>query len=142
MFFVVHRRGFTLIELLVVLGILGTLAAIVITAISPKRQLTAASDSWRQSAAREIKNALTQYVIDEGSLPAGIPIGSSNALPICREDQAGETGCVDLDIILDEDYLTDLPVDSLEGSGALTGFTVYRETGGFITVTPSYLGVE
>lgn len=107
------RHGFTLIELLVTLGIVGILAAIVIAAIAPSRQLAAATDAWRRSAAREIMNAITQYVVDNGELPDGIPVGSSNRIPICREVQFGATSCVNLDILVSDNYLSALPIDAL-----------------------------
>lgn len=134
------RPAFTLIELLVVIGILGILAGIVITAVAPNRQLAAANDAWRHAAKREISNAITQYVIDTGALPSGIPTGSSNALPICAEGMAGETGCVNLDVLVTDDYITALPVDTVESSGALIGFTIYQQPGGFVSVNPVHLG--
>ena len=39
------KAGFTLIELLLVIGIIATLASIVILAINPQKQLAAATDA-------------------------------------------------------------------------------------------------
>lgn len=135
-----HQQAFTLIELLIVVGILGILAAIIIVAISPNTQLTSAQDAKRRASAREIANALFQYVIENGSLPTGIPTGSSNELPICAEGVTDPGNCVNLDVLVSDNFLVGLPTDPLETDADLIGFSVYQAQGGFITVTPDHLG--
>lgn len=67
------RRGFTLIELLLSIGIIGVLAAIVIVAINPTRQLASSRNAMRRSDTKQIVSALQQYKVDNnGSLPDGI----------------------------------------------------------------------
>jgi prepilin-type N-terminal cleavage/methylation domain-containing protein len=51
-------KGFTLIELLVVIGVLGVLAAAVITAINPLEQLARGRDGGRKSTVSQLGNAL------------------------------------------------------------------------------------
>ena len=60
------KAGFTLVELLMVIGIIGVLAAIVVVAINPTKQLGSARDTKRRSEVNSILNAVSQYAIDHG----------------------------------------------------------------------------
>ncbi len=65
------RGGFTLIELLLVIGIIAILAAIVIVAINPTKQLADARNTQRRSDVGTILNSLYQYAIDnQGNFPS------------------------------------------------------------------------
>ncbi|PSO44030.1 MAG: hypothetical protein BRC23_02250 [Parcubacteria group bacterium SW_4_49_11] len=68
-----HSRAFTLLEILLVVAAIGVLAAIVIVAINPQRQLGKVRDAERQSEVGTIKDGLEQYSIDSsGEYPSGI----------------------------------------------------------------------
>ena len=68
-----HQQGFTLIELLIVIAIIGILAAVVIIAVNPGRQLAQANDARRSSEVNAILNALGQYGADSaGRTPVGL----------------------------------------------------------------------
>lgn len=131
------RSGFTLIELLLVIGIIGILAAIVVIAINPSKQLSDVRSSARVSAMKELKNAMAQYIIDGNSLDT-IPDGIVNAVDVCQTG-IDPVDCVtnppqgiDLSFLV-PDYLVDLPIDPNETGTRLTGYRVFR-SGSFLLV--------
>lgn len=74
-----HQKGFTLIELLIVIAIIGILAAVVIIAVNPARQLGQANDAQRSSNVNAILNAIGQYGADwAGVIPAEIDVDAVN----------------------------------------------------------------
>lgn len=83
--------GFTLLEILLVIAAIGILAAIVIVAINPQRQLSQVQDSVTQSGVNTLHKALDQYLIDTGAYPDGV---TSQAQIIC------DTGSLDAEVSL------------------------------------------
>ena len=126
----VFTRAFTLIELLLVIGIIAVLASIVIFAINPSSQLCKAANTKRTAHAREIKSAILQYLISSSQIPAGI---SSGVMPICTYGIT-DVSCVNLDVLVAQNFITTLEHDVLETNPIITGYTVYQNTGGFIAV--------
>ena len=131
----IHKRGFTLIELLLVIGIIAILAAIVIVAINPQRQLGQSEDARRAQSENQLEKALYQYLIDNEEFPGdrSIPEGGTQAVAICRASyaEAGGNGCINLDVLLDaaQSYLACIPRDGDETNMVHSGYTVYQETG-------------
>ena len=67
------RAGFTLMEILLVLALIGILAAIVIVALNPSKQMAQTRNSGRATDVKTISYAISQYEIDHnGQLPPGI----------------------------------------------------------------------
>lgn len=126
------RGGFTLIELLLVIGIIAILAAIVIVAINPTKQLGDARNAQRRSDVNTILNSVYQYSIDNnGQIPSSI---TTSVLEICRTTPTAVcTGLADLDVLTGS-YVVAMPVDPQETDLNTTGYTIVRDSNGRITV--------
>ena len=131
--FAKSRSGFTLIELLLVIGIIAILAAIVIVAINPTKQLGDARNAQRRSDVNTILNAAWQYAIDNnGSMPCGpggspcvdntwrMLGGATSGCDInvgnCPAGDSFATACLRLRS-LSGTYLVNIPSDPRYGSG-------------------------
>lgn len=134
-----RRSGFTLIELLIVIGIIGTLASVTIVAINPNKQLLSAKDAARLNMVRALQNALSQYSIDNGSFPAGVPTVTTK--PLCKQGVTGDATCVNLDTALVPTYIAQIPQDSAETRANYSGYMVLINKGR-PEVTASYLGLS
>lgn len=64
--------AFTFIETLLAIAVIAILAAIVIFALNPAKQLAQTRNSQRRLDAKSLVNSLNQYQLDNGALPAGI----------------------------------------------------------------------
>lgn len=150
----VKRAGFTLIELLLVIGIIAILAAIVIVAINPTKQLGDARDAQRRSDVNTILNAVYQYAIDNnGNLPGNIPTGTGAAArEICRDvDSNGvEVGIGTCSAYattapvylgaLSGTYVVNLPADPQSATSTGTNYFIVQDSSGRVTVSAP--GVE
>jgi len=118
------RRGFTLIELLLVIGIIAILAAIVIVAINPTKQLGDARNAQRRSDVNTVLNAVYQYAIDNnGNLPSTI---TTTATAICRSVPGVNcTGLVNLSVLTGS-YLVALPIDPNTSTATSTNYTIAK----------------
>lgn len=119
------KRGFTLIELLLVIGIIAILAAIVIVAINPTKQLGDARDAQRRSDVNTILNAIYQYSIDNnGDLPAAI---TTTAVQVCRTGATCGSSTIDLfELTSNGKYLVSMPFDA-KSTTPETGYTVVKD---------------
>lgn len=114
------KKGFTLLEILLVIAAIGVLAAIVIVAINPTRQLAQVRNATRQSDVNNISKALDQYLIDQGEYPSGI---SGAYTEICAQDAPDCSGFIDLQTTLVPTYIAAIPSDP-QSTGNGSGYRV------------------
>ncbi len=156
------RAGFTLIELLLVIGIIAILASIVIVAINPNRQLGQSRDAQRRSDVNTLLNAIYQYSIDNNGQLPGVLSGAGLATGTNCTNSTGCFICMDtacrantstigpkaaLARFLTGSYVVAMPQDPrLRGlstaSGGITGYKVFKDTTGRITVWAPYAEQE
>src|SRR3989344_3320596 len=114
------RAGFTLIELMLAIGMIGILASVVIVAINPMHQFTAAYDAERLKTMREISQAVYSHLIDQTDVVSGL---TETPIEICRRGIVGNPECVSLDPLV-PDYLSEIPVDRYETCSFKTGYRI------------------
>lgn len=125
------HRGFTLIELLIVIAILAILITIALVKFRPFQRISQAYDLQRKSDVRQMQHALLQAMID-GHLPQNIPERKESSKAICQYSYRGfqcinpPISGVDLSYLV-PDYIPSIPKDPIYGSGALTGYKIYKD---------------
>jgi len=135
-----QQKGFTLLEVLLVIAMIAILAAIVIIAINPAKQLAESRNAQRRSDVNTILNAVYQYAIDNGgTMPASITALVANTpTEICVSDGATACGAnVDLNVLtLLEKYIVSMPHDP-NGTCAVAGvcYEISRTANNRITVS-------
>ena len=137
------KRGFTLIELLLVIGIIAILAAIVIVAINPTKQLGDARNAQRRSDVNTVLNAVYQFSIDhDGKFPgsmSGAVFTKGTVYNICKSSPSA--ACGDLaknELALDTlapTYLVSLPFDPSGTSGTGTSYRLVMSGNNRITIS-------
>lgn len=126
-------KGFTLIEILLVIALIAVLAAIVIIAINPGRQLAQGNNSQRRSDVNTILNAVYQYSTDNnGTLPSSI---TTTDTEICKTGGTC-TGLIDLSVLtLNEKYVVSIPQDPQCTSANGVCYNIVKTANGRITVS-------
>lgn len=130
------QKGFTLIEVILVVVALAILAAVVIQAVNPTRQLGSTRNAQRNANVNTILNAIYQYTIDNnGMLPASV---NTTATEICRTGGSC-VGLIDLSVLTNnETYIVSVPADPLCPTGCDAngvGYRISKSVNGRITVT-------
>ncbi|MFH1611761.1 MAG: type II secretion system protein [bacterium] len=111
------QKGFTLIELLVVIAIIGLLASIVLVSVNSVR--AKARDARRVSDMRQIQLALDLYYDDNnGNYPQE---NSSNG----SWEDSTEDGGDFIDALLDNNYMSKVPIDPVNNSTYRYSYYVY-----------------
>lgn len=117
-----YKKGFTLIELLIAIGIAVILAAMVIVAINPVRQMEEARNKRREAHVNVLYGALQEYKSREGSYPSCVSSTSTDVIN-CQS-------------ALTPDYIYELPVDP-NGCDCSTdtGYLIKESTTGRVGVS-------
>ncbi|MCX6795327.1 MAG: prepilin-type N-terminal cleavage/methylation domain-containing protein [Candidatus Falkowbacteria bacterium] len=125
-------KGFTLIEILLVVAAIAILAGIVILAINPNKQLGETRNAQRRADVTTILNAVYQYSIDNGTLPAAITASSTD---VCKTGVSCGS-LIDLSVLTaSEKYLTALPSDPKSSTASSTGYQILKTANNRVTVT-------
>ncbi|PWB39138.1 MAG: hypothetical protein C3F02_00775 [Parcubacteria group bacterium] len=125
------KKGFTLIEILLVVAAISILAGIVILAINPTKQLGETRNAQRRADVNTILNAVYQYSIDNGSIPASI---TNAQVEVCKTS-ASCVGLIDLSVLtLNEKYITSIPLDPTGSSTNGTGYKIQKSANNRVTV--------
>lgn len=132
--------GFTLLEILLVVGAISILAGIVIFAVNPTKQLGETRNAQRRLDVNTILNAVYQYSIDNlGAMPPTVQTGTDCALAmqeICKFN-SGCSNMTDLGTYLvgtSSRYVVSVPIDPSVGGGDGTGYQIYKNSSGRVTV--------
>lgn len=134
-----QQKGFTLLEVLLVIAMIAILAAIVIVAINPAKQLAESRNAQRRSDVNTILNATYQYAIDNGgAMPASVlALAAATPTEICKTGAICAAPVVDLSVLtLLEKYIVSMPVDPNGVCNALGAcYEITRTVNNRITVS-------
>ena len=119
-----YKKGFTLLEILLVIAAIGILAAIVLIAINPNKQIAQARDTVRQADINTIQKVLEQYLIDNKAYPISISTTPGYICNTASLQTGGPacTGFVDLKVLV-PNYIAEIPRDP-QATGTNTGYIV------------------
>lgn len=136
----VSKKGFTLLEILLVVAAVGILAAIVIVAINPGRQLDQVEAASVQREANALLNSLEQYLIDNNRYPDEIEgLSNTETALICAEG-IDEATCVSEGLLFLEDdlvptYIAQVPAqDTLNPNSSGYGIVKNGSTVGIYAI--------
>ena len=130
------KKGFTLVELLIVIGVIAVLAAFAFVALNPLARFQDARNAQRWTDVNTILSAVKLDLVDNGGTYLGViadltsdlyyQIGAGDA---CNDTCANptvvlQTDCLDLEELVDEAYLSSVPIDP-NATGASTDETRY-----------------
>lgn len=125
-----------MLEVLLVVAALAILAGIVILALNPTKQLAETRNAQRWVDVNTVLNAVYQYSIDAGSIPAGI---NTTSTEICATGASGCTALINLsELTTNETYLTSIP-DDPSGTCNANGvcYEISKSANNRVTVTAS-----
>jgi prepilin-type N-terminal cleavage/methylation domain-containing protein len=145
------KKGFTLIELLIVIALIAIIAAVAFVALDPLTRFRDARDSSRWTDATALISAIKidqvdnrgryHFAVGTHATPTVVyQISNATTTTGCNTGCSAATSaanCVNLQYLVDEGYLADLPV-SPEGDGdwssTLTGYWLRKNGNGSVTI--------
>ncbi len=148
-----NTKGLTLIELLIVVAILAILASIIFLALNPVKRFQDSRDAVRAEDIENIINAIGLYQVDNGGiLPSEIQGLTADRVYMitdgdetsgcddyndCDTEVYADNYCADLDILVTEGYLGDIPISptgTTTWSEDMTGYTIEKTAAGNIFI--------
>ncbi|HEY5588488.1 MAG TPA: prepilin-type N-terminal cleavage/methylation domain-containing protein [Candidatus Paceibacterota bacterium] len=130
------NKGFTLIEILLVVAAIAILAGIVILAINPNKQLGETRNAQRRADVTTILNAVYQYSIDTGTLPATITTVLTDICKVGGDCITPVPDYIDLGVLYtSEKYLTSIPFDPNTSTVDTTGYKILKTANNRVTVS-------
>jgi prepilin-type N-terminal cleavage/methylation domain-containing protein len=133
-------KGFTLLEILLVIAAIGILAAIVLVAINPNRQINQARQAVINSEKNTIEKALQQRLIDTGSYPTLI---DGVQRKICSNTVA-TPDCINITTDLEPTYIAAIPSSTIYTVARGNDGRIYvntAETAANLVCPTGYIGV-
>jgi prepilin-type N-terminal cleavage/methylation domain-containing protein len=158
------QRGFTLIELLIVIAILAVLAVALFAALDPLRMLRDSRDVVRWNDASQLIDAIkinqvrdngfyiteienmdagAWYMITDGNGGGDMGGGCDDNNADCNVNIASDTHCVDLDELVEDGSIGDIPVSPVgtttwdhgqDPGDEGTGYALYKASNGVLTI--------
>ncbi|MEA3357727.1 MAG: type II secretion system protein [Patescibacteria group bacterium] len=127
------EKGFTLLEILLVVAAMAILAAVVIVAINPGKQLADTRNAQRHSDVQTILNAVYHYSVDnDGDLPANI---TTTQTEVCTTGGTC-TDLIDLGVLTtNQTYLVSIPEDPTGATTNGAGYEIVQSANGRVTVS-------
>lgn len=143
-----QRKGFTLLEILLVIAAIGILAAIVLVALNPNRQLAQARNAQRRSDVLAISNAIYQSIIDDASSGSTATIGlipttKAEILNQATTTPAVNANCINSQLPVNLNslttngiYLQKIPQDRNEPTASIcSGYAAQKDANNRITIS-------
>ena len=140
------HKAFTLLEILLVIAAIGILAAIVIVAINPQRQLAQVRDAERLSDIRTLYNAFQQHAIQTGLYPSELEgITTATRIELCASG-VEQSDCETEGLLyvgsLVPDYIASIPRDPSRGESSGAGYEAYIDDGRLIGLIAPLVEVD
>ena len=126
-----------LLEIFVVLAIVGMVGAIIYMILNPHKNEEEIRNSVRSQGVVEVMKAVKSYVEETGNLPETIPLNrecASIGNEICTTSGTECKGYVELNLLIDGSFLSEIPLDGLRNNGKGSGFYISHDGDGNVIV--------